>query len=167
VVPGFVKRTRLHHDERLPQTALVLGVELPAQAKAYSLEALHQQGAVLEDRIDAVELVIFTKPGSWMSMAFQRTLDGRPLRFRPAVEFPVADVDTGTLWDVSGRAIAGPLAGRRLPFVPSGIEKWYAWVAYHPGTEIYEPLPERRRWAILTNPVLDRSGAGEGASSPR
>ena len=141
VTPGFVGRTRLHYDDRLLQTTLVLGVELAAHAKAYPLETLHRIGPVLEDRLGDAEIVIFTRPGSWMSMAFLRRLDGQVLRFAPTADGPIADVETGTRWDVSGRAVAGPLAGQRLEFVPSGIEKWYAWVAYHPRTEIYQAVP--------------------------
>jgi hypothetical protein len=148
VVPGFIARTQLHYDDRLPQSSLVLGVEPPSHAKAYPLDVLHRRGAVLEDRVGPMEIVILTQPGSWTSMAFERTLDGRPLHFAPAETFPVADVDTGTRWNVTGLGVAGPLAGRRLPFVPSGIEKWYAWLAYHPDTEIYQPAPQLSELAI-------------------
>jgi Protein of unknown function (DUF3179) len=164
VVPGFVERTRLHYDGRLPQTALVLGVDLAPRAKAYPLDALHQLGAVLEDRIGTVEIVVFTRPGSWMSMAFRRILDGRALRFAPALDFPIADLETGTRWNVSGHAVEGPLAGRRLEFVPSGIEKWYAWFAYRPSTEVYQAPPERRESPIRTH--LLRGAPGDDEIAP-
>ena len=97
-------------------------------------------------------------------MAFLRMLDGRTLRFAPAADFPITDVETGTRRDVSGRAVAGPWAGRRLEFVPTGIEKWYAWFAYHPSTEVYQAPPEQHGSAIQTH--LVRGWTGDGGVAP-
>lgn len=44
---------------------------------------------------------------------FSPQVDGRLLHFRPAAP-NFTDLETGTVWDVSGRSISGPLAGRSL-----------------------------------------------------
>ena len=48
------------------------------------------------------------------------------------------DRGTDSLWDLSGKAVEGPLAGTSLTYVSSFIAEWYGWSAYHPETTIYE-----------------------------
>ena len=52
----------------------------------------------------------------------------RPGRFR--------DNETGSLWDVSGRAAAGPLAGRRLRPRRHDDQFWFALAAFYPNAKI-------------------------------
>ena len=53
------------------------------------------------------------------------------------VEF--MDAETGSRWNMLGEAIAGPLAGRRLAQVPAYNAMWFAWTAYWPDTEVWQP----------------------------
>jgi len=47
------------------------------------------------------------------------------------------DLETGSLWSqVTGVAIAGPLAGRRLRTVPSVQTDWREWSTAHPHTRV-------------------------------
>ncbi len=140
VMPPFVGQTRLLVDDRLDDLELVLGVEADGHARAYPLAWLHRLGPVLNDTLGETEVVILTKPGSWLSVAFARRLDDRVLVFHPTDDpTHVADVETGSRWNLTGTAVAGPLTGRALRFVPSGLEKWYAWSSSHPTTEIHQP----------------------------
>jgi hypothetical protein len=83
--------------------------------------------------------VVFTKPGSWLSIAFERAVGGRTLVFRALDDgMGLEDTETKSRWDITGRAVSGPLAGQTLRFVSSGIEKWYAWAAGNPDTEVYD-----------------------------
>jgi hypothetical protein len=137
--PGFADRTRARRDPRLPDVELVLGVEAGGRARAYALARLHGAGSVLNDQLGGTPIVVFTKPGSWLSIAFERAVGGRTLVFRALDEgMGLEDTETKSRWDITGRAISGPLAGQSLRFVPSGIEKWYAWAAGNPDTEVYE-----------------------------
>ncbi len=53
------------------------------------------------------------------------------------------DEETGTLWShVSGEAMEGPLAGRRLQPVPSVQTTWAAWRAAHPATRVLQKPEE-------------------------
>ena len=49
------------------------------------------------------------------------------------------DAETGSRWNMLGEAIAGPLAGRRLAQVPAYNAMWFAWTAYWPDTEVWQP----------------------------
>jgi hypothetical protein len=123
-------------DPRLPQNELVLGVEAGEASRAYTLPALTAAGGAVNDTIGGIEVVVFGVPGTWLAVAFRRTVDGRPLTFAGREPGSFEDRETGSRWTLTGAAVAGPLAGATLEFVPSGIEEWYVWAAYHPATDL-------------------------------
>ena len=49
----------------------------------------------------------------------------------------IIDVETGSTWDITGRAVEGPLAGSRLAPLDNGDHFWFAWAAFVPHTEIW------------------------------
>ncbi|MGH8691617.1 MAG: DUF3179 domain-containing (seleno)protein [Burkholderiales bacterium] len=51
------------------------------------------------------------------------------------------DVQTGSEWNVLGEAAAGPLKGKRLPAMDSGVHFAFAWLAFNPQSEIVRVLP--------------------------
>jgi hypothetical protein len=69
------------------------------------------------------------------SGAFQPTVEGRTLHFR-AVPEGFRDEETGTLWDVQGRATSGPLAGQTLTPVSHVDTFWFAWAVFLPSTRL-------------------------------
>ena len=70
---------------------------------------------------------------------FDRRLDGRPLTFNSVEGGRFSDRETGSTWDVTGRATAGPLAGRRLQPVVSDQQFWFALAAFLPDARIVRP----------------------------
>jgi hypothetical protein len=135
---GHHRRLSLIHplDERLPHNELVLGVRVGETHRCYRLATLTRLGPAVNDTLGGQPVVVFSKPGSFTAIAFDRTLDGRPLTFTGMGE-TIVDVETGSSWRLNGHAAAGPLAGRRLSFVDSGIEEFYIWTAFHPGSDIF------------------------------
>jgi hypothetical protein len=69
------------------------------------------------------------------SGAFDPVVDGRHLHFEPAGD-GFRDQETGTTWDVLGRATGGSLAGRSLTAVEHVDTFWFAWAAFVPKTRI-------------------------------
>jgi hypothetical protein len=67
---------------------------------------------------------------------FDARLDGRRLQFGAAGPGRFRDRQTRSLWDITGRAIAGPLAGDRLKPVTSDQQFWFALAAFLPDPEI-------------------------------
>ncbi len=47
------------------------------------------------------------------------------------------DAETNSVWDVSGKAVAGPLTGTRLVPIPSKTSFWFAVVAAIPTITVY------------------------------
>jgi hypothetical protein len=67
---------------------------------------------------------------------FDRRLDGRLLSFEAAGDGRFRDRETGSIWDVTGHASAGPLAGQRLQPVVSDQQFWFALAAFLPDARI-------------------------------
>lgn len=45
--------------------------------------------------------------------------------------------EIGSTWEMLGRAVAGPLAGRRLAPIESGVRFAFAWIAFHPDSDAH------------------------------
>jgi hypothetical protein len=71
------------------------------------------------------------------SAVFDRRLDGRTLTFERR-EKQFRDLETGSVWNLAGQAMAGPLEGERLSPIAHGNHFWFAWVAFRPDTELWK-----------------------------
>jgi hypothetical protein len=69
------------------------------------------------------------------AVAFDRRLDGRTLGFERRGDAFV-DRETGTHWDIAGRAVEGELAGARLAPVRHDQQFWFALAAFLPDARI-------------------------------
>jgi len=69
--------------------------------------------------------------------AFERTLDGRELELRAEGDGFV-DREGGSRFDITGRAVSGPLEGRRLPQVRHDQQFWFALAAFVPDARILD-----------------------------
>jgi hypothetical protein len=73
-------------------------------------------------------------------------IDGQRLRFHLAginnQNFLMRDEETGTYWQqISGAAVSGPLAGRRLALVPSDELTFALWKTENPRGTVLDDLP--------------------------
>ena len=70
-------------------------------------------------------------------MAYRPRLDGERLTFSES-DGKLVDAETGSVWDVSGRAVSGPKAGAQLePVAEAYIAFWFAWAVFQPDVEIW------------------------------
>lgn len=142
-------------DERLPPAERVVSIEGPSGAAiAYAWSHLQAEG-VVQDSFDGIELVVFWTPGVRSALddgfiarsrdvgttaVFESTLDGRALTFAPNPNDPAGqtfiDAESGSVWDIFGRAVEGELAGSQLTRVIHSDHFWFAWQAFHPDTEV-------------------------------
>jgi hypothetical protein len=124
-------------DRRLATNAMILGVQIDGNFKAYPLEVLAAIGGVVNDAVGEKAVVVMHTPDTLMAAAFGRTIGDQVLAFERTADGAVVDRQHQSHWNHAGEAVAGPLAGQALPFVRSGIEEWYVWAAYHPTTTIF------------------------------
>ena len=132
-----VATTLADPNEGLPARTLVVGVEAGGAAKAYPVDALARQNPVIDQVGDAPLLVLLAEDGKSVRV-FDRRLEGRALEFfqRPDTR-ELVDAETGSVWDFTGAATSGPLAGRRLARIQPVKDYWFDWKKYHPETGVY------------------------------
>lgn len=137
-------------DPRLPALGRVLGYETEETAKAYPLETIAEMG-LIEDTLEGHAVVIFYAPGQVSALDQSVIADSKEVGsaavYRPEVadrkltfsieNGVITDNETGSEWDIFGRAVAGELSGQQLTQLPGRVDFWFAWAAFNPETEIY------------------------------
>ncbi len=146
--------TPVNPDDKLPPRTLVAGLVVNGKAVAYPLPALEKQRLIL-DSIGAdgvlTPLFIVLDDDNKSVRAFERTVDRRTLEFfvKPETSpIQLTDLETRTTWDFTGKAVSGPLAGKRLKKIFALKDYWFDWKIYHPDTKAYtlgEWLPQSKR----------------------
>jgi RNA polymerase sigma factor (sigma-70 family) len=135
-------------DKRLASTTPVLGVVEGAQARAYPVDLLARVG-VLRDSVDGqARILLWYGPtrtaAAYKPLASPPGEDTRaPLGVtieldRPGAAAPFIDKETGSRWDITGRAVEGRLQGWTLTWLDGVQVKWFAWAAEYPQTSIYK-----------------------------
>jgi hypothetical protein len=96
------------------------------------------------------ELVFFWEPGTASALdagdvaggddigatgVFIPRAGGQALTFSAGHDEFVDD-QTGSTWNLLGKAVAGPLAGTKLEAVPHVDTFWFAWSAFRPDSAI-------------------------------
>ena len=137
---------------RLPPMARVLAVDLGGEVVAFPYETLQTVGAV-NVQVGGQQIVVMWAPGTASALdsaslalgrdvgtaaAYTRSVDGRILTFAFDGS-STHDQETGSRWDVLGRAIEGELAGASLQPVVAVNHFWFSWVAFKPETRVYQP----------------------------
>ncbi len=70
----------------------------------------------------------------------------------------ITDTESGSQWDVAGRAIDGELTGWTLTWLDSTQVKWFAWSSEYPKTELYEAGHGVADYQPLTDKVSEPAG---------
>lgn len=137
-------------DKRLPPMERIINISLNGINKIYPF-SLIQKEEVIHDRIGKTGLVIFHLPGTASALdkasisssrdigaatVFESALDNKELSFKRNGEV-FKDNETSSLWNITGRAIRGPLAGKQLKPIIHGNHFAFAWLAFIPDSVIY------------------------------
>jgi hypothetical protein len=121
-------------DERLHPKTMVVGVSADGVARAYPLETVQDEG-VVNDTVGSLPVVVAATAEGTL-VAYERTVDGETLTFERDGAFLLAG---GSRWRVvGGRAVDGPYEGERLAQANDvSPEFFFAWLDFHPETEVY------------------------------
>ena len=131
-------------DDRLPPKDLVLGYIFGGRAKGYPFRILLET-PVLNDTFADRDLLVVFDERSQTGQIFRRTVDGQSLTFGLVTladgDVIVRDRETGSTWSgLSGEAIDGPLAGRKLQPLPTFYAFWFSWTDFFTEAELYEGM---------------------------
>jgi hypothetical protein len=137
-------------DPRLPAMERVLGVENGGKTRVYPFAAL-ADAPVINDEVGGEPIVVLSEEGLLSALdaeairdsrripaaaGYSRKLGSKVLQFERRHGRTV-DRETGSEWDIFGRAVAGELKGARLRPADSGVHFAFAWLAFKPASEIY------------------------------
>ena len=135
----------------LPPMARVITVDAEGEPVAYPYEVLRETPAV-NDVVAGEPIAVLWQEGTASALdgdsveagrdvgsvgAFSRELDGRTLTVR-SEGGGIFDRETGSEWNVLGRAVAGELEGSQLEPVVSIDHFWFSWAAFRPETRVYK-----------------------------
>ncbi len=128
----------------LGPAAPVIAIEVHGVARAYpvAILAYHE---IVNDVVGGVPVAVTFCPLCNSPVAYGRRLDGHTVRFGVTGQLAESnlimfDRRTRTWWQqLSGRAIAGPLTGRRLRPLAASMVAFGPWRAAHPTASVMRP----------------------------
>ncbi len=137
-------------DERLLPMTRVVTLSLDEIDVAYQVSDLAEAG-VIHDTQGGQDLVLFHKAGTASALdsraiadgkdvgataVFDPNLDGQNLTFSKEGD-DFVDAETGSVWNILGQAIDGPLVGKQLQPIVHADHFWFSWAAFRPDTIIF------------------------------
>ena len=147
--PPFLYRGDL--DGRLLPKERVVAVTIGDEDAAFPFSILEEE-RVAGYMVGGNDIVVYFKPGTRSALdsgiislsreigatgVFDTVLDGQTLTFR-GQDDDMVDNETGSIWNILGKAVAGPLLGKQLTPVVHANHFWFSWGAFKPETKIYK-----------------------------
>ncbi len=125
-------------------TDLVVGVVVGGEARAYPLNLLWDQTAhTVNDELGRAPIAVALCPLAGSGQVFLRRTPRGTLDLGHVSEvwrdsLVLYDAQTHSRWGLlTGEALSGPAAGRRLEKLPSLLTTWGRWKQLHPATTAY------------------------------
>jgi len=138
-------------DTRLPAMERVIDIEVNGAYKIYPFTKIAEKG-VINDSFKGVGVVLFHSENTVSVMdaseiaesrsigsvsVFDSSLDGNHLTFAKKGK-SFKDHQTGSFWDITGYCYKGKLKGAQLRILSHSNHFAFAWLAFHPDSEIYK-----------------------------
>ena len=142
-------------DARRPAMERVAALILDGQPLAFPFPILEEERAI-NYAANGRNITVLFQPGAASALdrpriadsrdvgaagVFDAVLNGQTLTFQyresGTANGGFVDQQTGSVWNILGQAIAGPLTGQSLTPIVHGSHFWFAWAAFAPETRIY------------------------------
>ena len=125
-------------EETFAPRTLVVGIKIGDKSKAYPFSAIEKQSPII-DKIGETDIVILLAEDKKSVRAFERNVEGKLLELlRKPDSNELVDAETGSVWDFSGKATSGTLAGKQLKKITVLKDYWFDWKTYNPNTLVYQ-----------------------------
>jgi len=135
---GITGRRNL--DARLPGKERILGIRVGNAATAFPLKAV-REARLVEAEVGGLPVLLVAAAPTQPVLAYERRVGSRVLTFRLAGDAgrpALRDAETDSTWEIpTGTAVAGPLAGTRLPRATAYPAFWFGWRGYFPATRVW------------------------------
>jgi hypothetical protein len=147
---------------RVADAEIVIGVVVDGRPRAYPINLMWgPDNEVVNDTLGRTAIAASWCPIVLSGEVYSRTHAGEKLALGAAGAedgvLVLYDASTHSQWSqVSGRAVAGPLAGARLEKLPSLLTTWRRWKELHPDTTVYEDASPRIQRPRFTEESVGR-----------
>lgn len=136
------------YGDELPPVERIVALTLDELDIAFPFSLLAEVG-VANEEYAGQPVAVFWRAGTntafgntdrdvGSSGAFSRELEGQVLTFE-STEEGFVDLETGSLWNLTGEAVEGALSGSQLKRLVSGEHFWFAWSVFKPDTIVWQP----------------------------
>lgn len=128
----------MHEDRRFDRKEVVIGSKHGKTRAAVRKDALRDK-KVAATELEGRPLAFLYDPRLDQARSYVSTVDAQEVALVPSDspgEF--RDRSSGSVFDSSGRALSGPLAGASLQRIVSFDVMWFAWAAFFPDTKVVE-----------------------------
>lgn len=137
-------------DSRLAPMEKIIGLTVNGTSKAYP-SSITRKRRVIQDMIEGHPVIIFHADGAVSALdqseistsrqvgsigVYDPRVDGQLLSFA-FKDGQFVDSETGSEWDITGRAIRGKMEGRALTPLAHGYYFAFAWFAFKPDSQLY------------------------------
>lgn len=133
------------NDPRLPMKENVLGITNGEVSRAYSMTRMANTAPRLavNDVVNGRSVLVVFDAASSLAIPFDRSRDDGSVLELDLVQgegfpFTLRDRQTGSVWDLNGVSVSGPLVGQSLAKIPTFTSFWFAWSSFNVGSEIHE-----------------------------
>ena len=145
-IPDFFQA---EEDPRLPAMERIVALDI-GDGWAVGFSPLSRV-RVVNDEIESLPFAVVWRPGASSALDERKVSAGRDVGQTAVFDRRVGDrtltlawedgslrdLETGSTWDLAGRAVAGPLRGERLHSVAHGNHFWFSWVVFRPDTRVW------------------------------
>lgn len=112
----------------------VVGLKQNGNAKAYDWNDLVKQ-RIINDTFQNMPIVLVLENDNRSFHVWNRKLDEQVLQFNMDDAAQTLKESGGSVLNMNGEFIDGPLKGKKLLPVQSYQEFWHSWESFHPGTQ--------------------------------
>jgi hypothetical protein len=130
-------------DKRLPPMERVISIAFGNRERGYPFRTVRKRG-VIQENLEGEDIVIFHLGDTRSALSskqirrgrklgsigvFSAKLGDRSFRFERR-DAAIVDLETGSSWSITGKAIAGPLQGKQLAAISHRVDFAFAWFAF-------------------------------------
>jgi len=123
-----------YSDDRMYPKEIIIGFNQDNIYKAYKQNDI-ESNVIINDSIGETPVMLISLY-SKNSRAFERTINDMVLDFE-YIDGKIFDSQTNSKWSYDGLSISGEYEGKQLERMPIEPGFWFAWVAFHPDTELF------------------------------
>jgi len=133
---GTMQSSLVKRDYRSWQPkSWIVGVKNEFSSMAYDWNELVKK-RVIEDSFENSPILVTMETDTTSFHVYERTVNGTVLKFSTCgADNYLTDQNTGSVWNMDGRCIEGPLKGQQLSSVQAYNEFWHAWERFEPATK--------------------------------